>query len=1238
MDALKDGAAAAAVADPALATATPASSGQPNQVKALAQCVANSKKAGLAAAKDAGLSPGDPGAQAVIDAAAAQSLAACKEQALSGSSPSGGGGMIQTMTVDQCAWENPECTTGDKIACTRPDVPGIMRVTFDVVAGQPLQVYTDTMSPSATADTVLYLMHCDDNSCTSGQLVGVDDDGNSATPELFDSRIEIAWPGAGKYMAVAIAYSEWRGGTGRIHAVQDGTLLPGPSWSLPVGGWRITCKELRSGDTLYVSREASGPAPGANPGYDDSVVLALSTSSVAHCTGNCGAFQFGDDTAYGGTATTLATRLPISWTLGSPQSGRVIVAPYHDGAHLRPQFMHVRRYSSYGGGWSGEDQRDLDGDGLTHELERELKTCDVPPGWNSGDEPALDTGVDVGIVGQNCATYQSVINNWVATLATPEICPGSVHCWNSTDSDHDGLKDSYELFAAPIQCAHTPSGPYRDAGVCQQISIDAACAPGSWCMVEPLPIRAGVDPVAQAGPDVRTFDIYLDQDYYQKSQANLAFNEPLGQHRLNAAQLTLLRSVFGTMPSSCWDGSTPATGCLAAGDWRHKVALHLQAGLGTTVGDDRFREELPTANSAHFARSQWFARFGVDSAVGPAFRFGGLGRYTVGWHSPSSGGLADGQGSRLSSYGDDAGDLAGVGMMAHEFGHQLTLYHPHGPGLNCVNGQSNPPDTTCRFDAPPSTAGRTCQTVMSAQTPVASLMSYEFLSGPGMLPLGAAAPVATQVSLQGCDRLNLRYSKGLDPEIYEGSLQEGNVAGAPTPDWQLRKLSQDLFCFNGYDDGPGPFSQYSFYATPTGSARVGPGWDGSRYTFNWDSDTVTGPEAGSYSYDVSGGKTDPGSQSCATDRLRDVNEWGRIVALSQGYLNWQPGHGMCLYADTFNGQTTPAGGIFSDFCGWGEAIETQNMVASPVNYPRGACVVLPTGTVGCAALQACLIDSCTSPHTCRTGATCVAESGACSCTGNEHCYSGECVAGMCVNSWGACDCSLPYSPCPLQGSCSADKVCPATVLSDSAYSAYPQFSSQPYPFLESAEFNGTNARIRLPGGANSRLESMSGSYENGFEIQFDFRHDGFDGETEQVVFASGAFRLTKTRTGLTESLDFQVGNQTVLSYPPRNGRPLQRGRWYRIVWSAKPGPNGTEGNHFVWVRPWDVQAGGYEAGDSALNCVRLPFSGSLAAPGDVWIGFDGGTDTSRYFKGRLDNVSILNYVYRAQPANCTLQQ
>lgn len=1224
--------------------------------QAFLDCAAKGKKAAAAKAKasvgsHADGDSSDVGTQ-VQEACKADQLATLTAQTPATGTNGQVAATVSTataMTAPACNWGADSCTSGDKILCERQQVRGVMQAQFYVDGTQTLVASTDNLAPIGTADTVLYLLRCTNAYCTDGVIAGIDDDGNGTTADSWDSRIEIPNPTPGKYIAYGIAYADWREGTGRLLVTGATTVIDSPN--LPVGGWHINCKEIKYQDDIYVAKDPAGPVAGAQADSHDSVVTLLSTTSTAHCAGGmCGVFQVGDDTVYGAGASTLATRIRVGGIVNDQVDARIIVAPFWHTDVLRPRLMHVRRHPQAGGTWPSEDQRDLDGDSLPHELEAELGTCDVPYNWNPTANPELDTGTDIGILGMNCATYRTTVSNWKQQAYANNnqyISCSGWSCWDPKDSDHDGLRDDHEVFVAPVECDHLPSGPYRDAGLCAQLPIDQSCNGSKWCMVEPLSARSGRVGTGKiaAGPDPHVLDMFVVQDYFQTSAANTSYAEPAALHRLRAIgedQLSFLENVFTDRAKSCWDGNLTSTSCALAEDHRYRSRLHVLAGTGWTVGDDRFQEQMPTTSGVRFARSHWFARFGGGAAVSPVYRYGRLGRYALAWHGPAGLGTAQG---RVAWYSDGDGDIFGAGTFAHEVGHLLSLDHPHGPGLICPEACFDPEltcpveqDATCRYDAPPSTSGLHCGTVRSTNVPVASLMSYDYLYGPGMLAQNATAPAATAATLAGCVKENLRFSKGLSPSIDEFALNERNSAPSGQANAKWTKLTQDLFCFDGSNDQVGSVGQFSFYPQSGLGPRLGPGYDAATNTFwvNWNSDTNPAADTNSYPYDISGGRTIPGTTICNKDLLTDVNEWGRIFSLSADKLADVPSRDMCVYGDTFNGTTAAGTGILSDFCGWTAAPTAENVVATGVNYPYGGCFYSQGDVIGCSNSPGaeCRFDKCgIGLPGCRAGATCLGRD--CGCQNDDQCFSGQCVAGVCLREWGACSCAQD-SHCET-GLCSSD---PGQDYCTNYKSELFAFSSpagpnsnEPQALLESGQFNGTSGRYRLEPGTDRPQETISSPHENTFQWRLDFRHDGFSGDGEHVIVSSGAFSLIIKQVGSESRLDFQVAGQTALTYPPVGGEPLMRGRWYRIVWGAKPG----EGQQFAWVRPWNFNTGAYLDSADAKYCVYKGLSTNLPSPGTVWVGHDGSSTTSNYLQGRIDNISLVNYLHFARPKACTQQ-
>jgi len=378
--------------------------------------------------------------------------------------------------------------------------------------------------------------------------------------------------------------------------------------------------------------------------------------------------------------------------------------------------------------------------------------------------------------------------------------------------------------------------------------------------------------------------------------------------------------------------------------------------------------------------------------------------------------------------------------------------------------------------------------------------------------------------------------------------------------------------------------------------------------------------------DLTAGRWQSATTISNADTLRDINEWAKMISLGRGSLVESTFHDMCLYASTFNGAV-----LTDDYCGWGETITNSNVTAGVVNYPTSGCRIDTDCDVndGTGGAVDCKFDQCASSTDCRVTSNACSVGGTCTCSVDSHCFSGQCVAGLCATTWGGCGCSIDTDCDGTDAVCVSGR-CNGFFSANLAVGPTPgEGVSQPFALKDSAAFNGTSAALNLGGGTDSRLEALSSSFENGFTMMFDFRFDGFQGaETEHILFHSGAFKFKIVYVSGGIQVQSYVNETHTLTFN------IEKGRWYRGVWSAQQQTGGT---HFLWLRKWDVEIGWYDAGTTSNDCVYKSLTSSVPSPGTVRVGHDGSSDTDLFYHGRVDNVSLVNYQYRMQPTNCTQQ-
>lgn len=1154
------------------------------------------------------------------DAKRATMLAECK---------TGGGdaGGVQTMAITYDP-NLDHCVDSTKTLCASPDVFHFVHHYFEVSASSTLTVKTHNLvGIGGLADTVLYLVKCDDSNCSAGNVVGIDDDGNGSTDSTtpYDSLVELSSPAAGYYVAYVVAFSAGTRGITDLVISQSGGVnqtVPSQVFSLRKFG----TKEIRTNDVLLVAKNpgADSMTTSGYGNYHDSKMLVV-TNATNNCDGSCGRAQFQDDTSYdgGSAASTYMTRMTVGSALGSPTAAKIMIGVYDNGQvsggeyyRMHARFAHLRRAGSAGNWPSSGGYSDSDQDGVTAEVETQLGTC---------DSDTASQGSDLIVTGWNCVDARDVINGLVDEFVVGTPCSSSssqTKCWRPSDSDHDGYDDGAELFAAVVGCDNEPTGPYRVATGCARPNpINSVCDSGNWCGVEPANGNLN-SPYFNQDPTV--YDIFIEANHLRSTDGTVETGNP---HAMSTLQQNELRELWADEPQKCWDGALTGT-CPGATDLRYRVNMHAFAGQPLSLMDDRFGEEIRVRGDARFSHSHFFAR------ANRTLRFYGPLRFGLALHH-NGGGQADY--SRTFSWGNASQYVDFIRrVFSHEAGHAYGLEHrvrsPNTMETTC----GTPPNTTgctwCRFDdtaCTPALPNHNCSTAPTMDTaapenPAPTLMSEQYAVRGGMLPMQKEPPSGS-TDYSNCSFYDVRFSKGLlGRSLDETGLDNSWQPGAGWEEWKLRHLTQVMFCYDSQNQcrGRGTFGLFN-----SSGVQIGPYCDvngsgaATQCYFNWNGQTATPTNTSSAlgNTDISSGRWNntPNVLSNA-EVLEDQNEWGRMIAVGRDALD--PWKGMCLYATAFNGPTTS-----EDYCGWGEQITASGATAGVVNYPVGGCTTAAT----CAGASAtCTLD----PATCTQGSDCFSSTcsgGVCTCIEDADCRSGQCIAGRCLVLWGSCSC-LNSNDCPGQGpgACVAGR-CMTFRSAAAVYPAGADATYQPWAVGASAGFDGTDDRIRLHGGASSRLEALGANYENRLSLQFDFRFDGFQGtETQHVLLKSGSFQLSVVTGGQVQAT---VGGREALVWSG-----LQTGVWYRAIWSASKNDQG----HYLWMRRMDEDSGWYAPADNGSGgaCVWQSWPNDLSSPGDVWIGHDGSSDSSRYFHGRVDTLALVNFVSSDRPVGCTQQQ
>jgi len=1150
---------------------------------------------------------------------AAAALAACKEQAASG----GFGPM--SATADTCA-------SGQGVVCAYDYVRHVPFLYFPVTNLSPVEVKTENLTQlpgGSTPDTVLYVVRLDAGSTTTGTIVQIDDDGNTETTPLRDSLITFTPQSTGLYLAIVRSYAHGREGYADIIITANGGSATAVEHQV-FGGFQISPKEVRARDVLAVGENTNTADMPDAPDYHDSTLFLF--GSTAHdCDSNCGAFQFSDDAAPGGGAdASLFSRIDVAANM---TAARVVVGTYHGeyATNLPYQWngrlLHLRRHTSQeGGGWTGDEQKDNDGDGLSREIETAIGSCDLV-----SDAP---TG-GVVVKGAGCQTYATLVNTWLnANKQTSCSVPATgadsdARCWHGADSDNDGIPDGAEVLAAVVACNQSPVPPRYDTGTCAPLTIraPAECPTGKYCSTLELS--------ALGDPDPTTYDVFFLEQHFACTGSYCAADHGSGSlnHAVRAGQQSRLIDMWTTDPSTCWDGSTPVppASCPGLSDRLYRTAMHVFSGGDIAVKDDSVRSEVDLGLDG--TNSYFNASFGRPGHCPPGFSCAGT-KYTNVFRHGVLGHNAGGTttiGNRhvVAGNASNAPDSIILRDFSHEAGHTLGLVHGQNKPAGGTSGCSatNCPDQSCQCAPCQGDCANKAADVSTANPLVASVMNYDY-QNQGLRQKSTAPPAAQQGCFSGCSQDNFRFSKGLN-----GSLNETELDERWTQDWNSIKRAQDLACFDDRNDCP--------YCSALGWQGVGcgsgsccdagesctPFCDGAFCWFNWDNARSGQAPQPPYAFDLTHGVFSQTS-SCAADQLSDRDEWLGIVAGAKSSLSKTAETYFSIYRDTFNG----AGNTPSNMDAWTFPITNSGVEFNTTTYERNVCHVDIPGE--CAAGMACLDDTC-GMKACLKGQAC-GMGNVCTCGNDSDCRSGWCEENLCKTTRGGCGCADDNAcTCSAQER-DSDQCCEPGVNSCHplrAATAQPSTPGDRSP-RESAAFDGPTSSdyLRLDNSQNSDPALGTIGADNSFEVRFDFRWDG--GPSTQVLWKSAAFQLTLYSEDNSAWLGGVVAGEGLVFPNGSSGAYLEPHRWYRVTWNASVG----RGTHLLQVVAWNMRTASYDtSAGQGSGCVWATYNMDMPAVGDVWIGYDGSANATR-FKGRMDAVRLTNYTMPVGDAAVTCVQ
>ncbi len=447
---------------------------------------------------------------------------------------------------------------------------------------------------SNVVDTVVQILNVN-----TGAVIAVDDDDG---PGQYDSYAAFTVTSTTTVRVVVAGWDTGRQGTCDIRIQRDGytAYYWNDQW---FGGWRMVMHEVRAPDRILVgvARWQTDPTLFANR-------LLVFSSSNLNCDSGCGSFVEGTNEV------SLLSRADVPF---SSFAGHVLVGSALPTSAVSTRMFHHRSATGWG---SATIYQDLDGDGLTNELE------------------SLSNPTDAQLTINTCDS---------ATGPSPD-CSGGAYDFSAragfhaSDTDNDGLKDGWEVFGVRKQCDQTALAPYYDPGP-NGCSVDATWVPCTGpCHSSPL---------SALGTDPREFDSLIHMDSEDDGAG--------GNHFLNVDERDWLEHVLSEEGLECFSNvSTDPADCPGelGAHYQVRVALH----DGQVFPNNENTDTNVWVVNSHYNRNM------------PTFRkFTRTHRYMLLQHQ-HGGGVTSGTNPRLTVV-SEGGDRAAA--LAHEHGHQLGLEH-----------------------------------------------------------------------------------------------------------------------------------------------------------------------------------------------------------------------------------------------------------------------------------------------------------------------------------------------------------------------------------------------------------------------------------------------------------------------------------------------------------------------------------------------------------------------------------